>query len=117
MSKSVIVVLLGTLLAMAAGILWVPMRNVAHSKWVHRGQPVRDDRRASGVRWGWVWETWRHPYVIESAREDLEFTAKTTVVPRVDWLIVGLTHSAILLLGGGLLTFVVRRERRRKAAA
>ena len=143
MSKRVLAVLVGTLLALVAASLWVPVRTGTRlATWPtadRSDEPVqfienyfRGDAQAlahgevayvtplrgrTGYRYRTVWaldELWGIARLLEVAGVD---GAECDAVAGdfVQWRILLATHSLILLLGGGLMAFTVRRARRRQA--
>ena len=118
MSRNVIAVLVGTLLAMVVATVWVPVKNIHYfrSRWQSAGggfseesfvtEMVEVDRWLHRYCFAWQLESRSFP----PPHED-EFRAKDRIV----WPIVFMEQALILLLAGGMLTWTVRRNRRRRA--
>ncbi len=105
MSKQVIAVVVGTLLAVGAASLWVPTV-VHHASFM--GPPHGHDVD----EWRWITQT--HTWDLWFGYPDPVIAP--TFIWRIRWLALLAQQIAAVTIGGGLLTFVVRRERRRKAA-
>ena len=137
MSKPVIAVVVGTLLALVIAALYAPTvawvridpdhpgyeKQMQWFRQIDQTAMTNGDSGGREARWrehggDWIlnqrtWPlrfewAWGRTSVWDGARHDED---------RVRWGWLAAIHGGVLLLGGGLLTVVVRRERRRKAAA
>ena len=115
MNKRVIAVVVGTLLALIAATVWVPIRMTVGGT----DQSALRDMVSDELRFRPVWRLQREqllPFDLGGG-DGRDLSEQPYSEPRIEWPIVFFEQALILLFGGGLLTFVVRRERRRKAMA
>ena len=114
MSRKVIAVLVGTLLALTTTFVWVPAYFHPPSAVDVPRLPLTLSERAR-VEGRMIVPCWRLGEMAWEERED-----SSDEFPRyaltLDWPTLLVEQALILLLGGGLLTLVIRRERRKAAA-